>query len=138
MLRYISKVECCSIIHLSHIITLPEQRAAVCSSYIPFVEVPTVGLSSLSTEDDVSNGIRTHKTTLKATVCEFLEQQENEILAFRLTDVEGRQYLLGFCDRPYPLVTQLMSSPDKSSEKSIITLTVELQGSIPLLQLLSQ
>lgn len=139
MLLYITKVECCNCLHLANIIALPEKHMAICNSYLPFAEVPTVGLSSLTTEEDVSNGTRSHKTTLKSTICTFLVQDTSsqQPLAFRLTDVEGRQYLLGHHDRPYPLVTQSMSAPDKSSERSVITLTVELQGSIPLLELFS-
>lgn len=140
MLRYITKVECCNCLHLANIIALPEKHMAICNSYLPFAEVPTVGLSSLTTEEDVSNGTRTHKSTLKSTVCTFLVQDTSSLqpLAFRLTDVEGRQYLLGQNDRPYPLITQSLSAPDKSSEKSIITLTVELQGSIPLMEIVQK
>lgn len=135
MLRYINKIECCNSIHLSQVITYPEQRIAYATGYIPFAVVPTVGLASLSTEEDVSNGTRTHKTVLKATLCSALEQNESEILVFRLTDVEGRQYLLGSNERPFPLVTHSMSCPDKSSERSVITLTVEMQSNIPLFEI---
>jgi len=140
MLRHISKVECCNSIHLAQVISSIEHRIALCQTYIPFIEIETVGLSSLTSEEDVSNGTRIHKNTLKATLCSYLIQNESNAeqpLAFRLTDVEGRQYLLGNINRPYPLVTQSLSCPDKSNEKSVITLTVEMQGNMPLLEIIT-
>ena len=104
-LLYIKKIEYCAAYHLKRAIILPAQAIALVREPMPWQELPLVGLASLEVTNEVDNGVRIYTSKLTATLCKpFLHPKRPS--TFRLTDVQGKQYLLGTAQSPYPLITQ--------------------------------
>lgn len=114
--RYIRKIEYCAAYHLRRAIILPAQSQALVREPIPWQEIPLVGLASLEVTDKVENGVRIYTSKLTATLCKpFLHPKRPS--AFRLTDVQGKQYLLGTAQSPYPLISQIESIGENASSQ---------------------
>ena len=135
MIRNIKKVEIIEVQHLSTVKALPGLREVYVPYYIPCEEIPIVGLASLNISDSVGDGIRTYTSKLTATIVKRLTHC-SEVRALRLTDVQGRRYLMGGADRPYPLFLQEDKYADRPGEVSACSLTVTLQGPFPAMEII--
>ena len=91
-----------------------------------------VGLASLETSEAVEKGVRKHTAKLSATLCGGRLALPSCPLAYRLTCVNGRQYLLGTADPPFPLTAQEVKMLGNAAE---IT-AVSLNSSYPVLKFL--
>ena len=58
-------------------------------------------------------------------------------LTYRLTCANGRQYLLGTADPPFPLTAQEVAMPSNAAETSAVSLVVSLQSVVPKMKILS-
>lgn len=92
-----------------------------------------VGLATLETSEEVKKGVRTHSAKLTATLCGGRLVLPSRPLVYRLTCVNGRQYLLGTADPPFPLTAQEEKRPGNASETSAVALVVSQQSLLPLL-----
>ena len=134
ILRHICKVEYCAAYHLKSAIILPAQAKALVGEPMPWQELPIVGLASLEVTDEVENGVRIYTSKLTATLCKsFLHPKRPS--AFRLTDVQGKQYLLGTAKSPYPLISQALSCTTDSSKGSTTILSINYLSVYPLLSI---
>ena len=90
------------------------------------------GNASCEAVSEYDNGSRLEKTTLKFTTAD--EVPERQDLAFVVKDVQGREYVIGQKESPYPMV-EISTSVDKdenikevkvvfSARKSLIQLSV--------------
>ena len=70
---------------------------------------------------------------LSATLCGGRLALPARPLAYRLTCVNGRQYLLGIADSPFPLTAQEEKRPGNAAETSAVSLVVSQQSLLPLL-----
>ena len=100
---------------------------------MPWKQLPMVGLATLETSEEVKKGVRTHSAKLTATLCGGRLALPSRPLAYRLTCVNGRQYLLGTADPPFPLTTQEEKRPGSAAETSAVALVVSQQSLLPLL-----
>lgn len=118
---YINKVEMIDAGQLSSS-TFFKQGAKIPED-LPFVELCTVGLSNFDISDKVENKVRIFHHSLKSKLVERIEIG-NRKLCFRLTAVDGSQYMIGTDSRPYPLVQQEDLHPSELSQSCVVTLDV--------------
>ena len=95
-----------------------------------------VGLATLETSEEVKKGVRTHSAKLSATLCGGRLALSSCPLAYRLTCVNGNQYLLGTADPPFPLTTQEDKRPGNAAETSAVALVVSWVTYIAVIQIL--
>lgn len=95
-----------------------------------------VGLATLETSEEVKKGVRTHLAKLTATLCGGRLALPSRPLAYRLTCVNGRQYLLGTADPPFPLTMQEDKRPGSAAETSAVSLVVSQLSQFPVLKIL--
>lgn len=116
MIRYIRKIEICPARHIRAAHPLPDGLSVHLPEWAPWRELPVVGLASLQVEEELISGVRIYTAKISASLPErFVPVQH---AALRLTDVRGRQLLVGLSERPYPLLTQEDALPDKPTEAS--------------------
>lgn len=90
---------------------------------LPFETLCTVGLSKLEISDELEAKNRIYVHSLEAVMQERLTVA-NRKLCFRLTAVDGSQYLIGVCGRPYPIVAQSMSFPAEITGSCAVKMSV--------------
>lgn len=135
MLLHINRIDYCEAYHLVSAIVLPETASVLIREPMPWRRLPMVGLATLETSEEVKKGVRTHSAKLTATLCGGRLALPSRPLAYRLTCVNGRQYLLGTADPPFPLTTQEEKMPGNAAETSAATLVVTIQSLLPLLNI---
>ena len=135
MLLHIHRIDCCEAYHLASAIVLPETASVLLREPMPWKQLPMVGLATLDTSEEVKKGVRTHSAKLSATLCGGRLALPSRPLAFRLTCVNGRQYLLGTADPPFPLTAQEEKMPGNTAENSAVSLVVSLQSLLPMLKI---
>lgn len=136
MLLHIHRIDCCEAYHLASTIVLPETASVLLREPMPWKRLPMVGLATLETSEEVKKGVRTHSAKLTATLCGGRLALPSRPLAYRLTCVNGRQYLLGIADPPFPLTAQEEKMPGNAAETSAVSLVVSLNSSYPVLKVL--
>ena len=135
MLLHIHRIDSCEAYHLASAIVLPETASVLLREPMPWKRLPMVGLATLETSETVEKGVRKHTTKLSATLCSGRLALPSRPLAYRLTCVNGRQYLLGTADPPFPLTTQEDIRPGNAAETSAVSLVVSLNSSFPILKI---
>ena len=133
MLLHINRIDYCEAYHLASAIMFPETACVLIREPMPWKRLPMVGLATLETSDTVEKGVRKHTTKLSATLCGGRLALPSRPLAYRLTCVNGRQYLLGTADPPFPLTTQEEKRPGNAAETSAVSLVVSQQSFVALL-----
>ena len=136
MLLHIHRIDCCEAYHLASAIVLPETASVLLREPIPWKQLPMVGLATLDTSEEVKKGVRTHSAKLTATLCGGRLALPLRPLAYRLTCVNGRQYLLGTADPPFPLTAQEVKIPGNAAETSAVSLVVSWVTYIAVIQIL--
>ena len=136
MLLHIHRIDFCEAYHLASAIVLPETASVLLREPMPWKQLPMVGLATLETSEEVKKGVRTHSAKLTATLCGGRLALPSRPLAYRLTCVNGRQYLLGTVDPLFPLTTQEEKRPGSAAETSAVALVVSLNSSYPVLKFL--
>ena len=136
MLLHIHRIEYCEAYHLASAIVLPETASVLLREPMPWREVPMVGLATLETSEEVKKGVRTHSAKLTATLCGGRLALPSPPLVYRLTCVNGWQYLLGTAEPPFPLTTQEEKRPGNAAETSAVSLVVSQHSYVPLLLIL--
>ena len=93
-----------------------------------------VGLASWEISDKVEGKNRIFHHSLKATLSEKVEV-DNHKWCFRLTAVDGSEYLLGNDSRPYPVLQQTDSHPSDVGQSCAVMLeaTWKSTGFYPIL-----
>ena len=136
MLLHIHHIDYCEAYHLASAIVLPETASVLLREPMPWKRLPMVGLATLETSEEVKKGVRTHSAKLTATLCGGRLALPSRPLAYRLTCVNGRQYLLGTADPPFPLTTQEEKRPGNAAETSAVSLVVSWVTYIAVIQIL--
>lgn len=99
---------------------------------VNFTEVNTYGLIDVREEGETKDHQMMYTVTITyqthdRTLPDFRHN------SFRLTSLNGKQYLLGSHERPYPTVKKSTPTPSKPSESTLTTVVVSLLSSAPLL-----
>lgn len=93
--------------------------------------IPIIGLVSLEHSCELEKGTRRHIVKLSALLQDCPNPHPFERRAYRLTDSEGKRYLLGHRDAPLPLSIFIDTRADNPSERAVRTLTIT--ADMPLL-----
>ena len=136
MLLHIHRIDCCEASPLASAIVPPEPASVLLREPMPWKRLPMVGLATLETSEEVKKGVRTHSAKLTATLCGGRLALSSRPLAYRLTCVNGRQYLLGTADPPFPLTAQEVKMPGNAAETSAVALVVSLNSPFGFLNIL--
>ena len=131
-LLYIRKIEYCEAYHLRRAVILPAQAKALVQEPMPWQELPIVGLASLETTEEVDKGVRITTIKLQAKLCRSVMLPASP-LSFRITDVQGKMFLLGTSATPHPLVVISTKVADNPNNEAIFTFTLQQKTSIGLL-----
>lgn len=100
-----------------------------------FQQLPLVGLGKLECNSKVENKSKLFTSTLSANLTENFDAQDRT-LAFMVTCVDGRRFLIGTNERPYPIVNTSATMPDRPTDSSLFGITVEYVDTIGLLPVL--
>lgn len=125
MLLHINHIEYCEARHIASAIIVPQTSIAIIREVAPWREIPIAGIAGLETSQDLEEGARTFSASLSATLCGDAFELPQRPLAFRLTCANGRQYLLGTAEPPYPYVAFALSLPSEPSDVTATTLNIE-------------
>lgn len=135
MLLHINRIDYCEAYHLASVIMFPETACVLIREPMPWKQLPMVGLATLETSETVEKGVRKHTTKLSATLCGVRLALPSRPLAYRLTCVNGRHYLVGTADPPFPLTTQEVKMPGNAAETSAVSLVVSQLSQFPVLKI---
>lgn len=121
MIKYINKVEVIDAGQLASSTFFG--KGVKLADSLPFVQLCSIGLSTFEITDKVElkNRIFHHKLTVK--LAERLVSSGRKI-CFRLTAVDGSQYMLGSDSRPYPVIGQNDSHPSDAGQPCAVMLDV--------------
>lgn len=100
-----------------------------------FTELSLVNLASMEIVSKVENKSRLFTTSIKALLSEPFDPA-NRKLAFLVTTVDGDRYLVGTNESPYPIANTTDTFPEKESDPSGCTLSVEFTDTLGLLPVL--
>lgn len=100
-----------------------------------FTELHLVYLASMETVSKVENKSRLFTTSIKALLSEHFDVA-NRKLAFMVTTVDGDRFLVGTNESPFPVANTTDTFPEKESDPSGCTLTVEYTDTLGLLPVL--
>lgn len=100
-----------------------------------FAELPLASLASMEVSSKVENKSRLFTTTLKALLLGHFDIA-NRKLCYLVTTVLGERYLVGTDESPFPVSNTTDNFPDKPSDTSGCTLSVEYTDNIGLLPVL--
>lgn len=134
-LLYFNKIEYASAAHLLGSIVLPEKRSVRVYPLVAWTVLPMSGLAAVSEEAEVSHGVRTYSVKMSAALRCRPEIPAGAV-ALRLTDVAGRQWLIGLDMPPHPVCQVTISSGNTPAEESGYTLSAELKAPYGLLQII--
>ena len=136
MIRFINKIEWCDAKHLHLAVPLSDNISVSCVDYMPYQELPIVGLASMEVSDKVDNGCRVWASKVTATL-QTRPSIPKTLVSIKLTAVDGTQYIMGLSERPHPVVTVQDKCSGTPNGQCSCTWTATLQGPIPILKLYS-
>ena len=120
--------------HMRNLVLLDDHRVAL-QYYRPFHALFLDGLAQVEVSEAVEDGSRLTTVRLTAHTTEDWHV-DNRRLCWRVTTVDGRQYLIGLDEQPWPVVTVADAYPDKATDRSGKTVTVTWTTPLGLLQII--
>ena len=133
LLQNIIKVEFIETRYLKNMVLLGNHAVSL-KYWRNFMDLCLVGLASVDVSQHVENGSRLTAVKLTAhTTDDF--HVDHRRLAWRVTTVDGKQYLIGINEQPFPVTTVSDNYPDKSTEPSGKIITVSWQTPLDLLEI---
>lgn len=135
LLQNIIKVEFIETRYLKNMVLLGNHEVSL-QYWRNFIDLCLVGLASVDVSQNVENGSRLTTVKLTAhTTDDF--HVDHRRLAWRVTTVDGKQYLIGINEQPFPVTTVADNFPDKATERSGKTVTVNWQTNLDLLKIMA-
>lgn len=104
------------------------------SSSTPWESVPIKVPARLTISDKIENGVRLYTAQLVFRTCE--EPGDMERMVYRCKAADGKYYLIGTNDRPYPVSNQTDNHPDNMTDSQLYEVSVSYSsnGKIPYMQ----
>ena len=99
---------------------------------VDFIEIAIHELVGVSIEDSYENNQKIYTTTASFSTCckhPFTYRR----MAFRLTSVDGKRYMIGTNSRPYPIIKEKNPFPEKVADSTLKTVTVSWKSLFPML-----
>lgn len=98
-----------------------------------FTDLDIQDLVGVTVEDSYENAQRKYTTTVTfKTPCRKLLALSR--MAFRLTDVNGNQYMVGTNSRPFPIIKEVQNYPEKVPDSSLKQFTITWKSMCPMLR----
>ena len=120
--------------HMRNLVLLDDHRVSL-QYYRQFHALCMDGLASCEVSEAIEDGSRV--TTVRLTVHTTEDfHVDNRRLCWRITTVDGRQFLIGMDEQPWPVVTVADAYPDKATERSGKTVTVTWTTHLGLLEII--
>lgn len=120
--------------HMRNLVLLDDHRVAL-QYYRPFHTLCMDGLASCEVNETIEDGSRL--TTIRLTVHTTADfHVDDRRLCWRITTVDGRQYLIGLDEQPWPVATVADAYPDKATDRSGKTITVTWTTPLGLLKII--
>lgn len=119
--------------HMRNLVLLDDHRV-VLQYYRPFHALCLDGMAQVEVSEAVDDGYRLTTVRLTAHTTEDWHV-DNRRLCWRVTTVDGRQFLIGLDEQPWPVVTVADAFPDKATERSGKTITVTWTTPLGLLHI---
>lgn len=120
--------------HMRNLV-LPDDHRVLLRYYRPFHALCLDGLAQVEVSEAVEDGSRLTTVRLTAHTTEDFHV-DNRRLCWRVTTVDGRQYLIGLDEQPWPVATVADAYPDKATDRSGKTLTVTWTTPLGLLRII--
>lgn len=128
---HVNKIEMIRIEDLNSLQVISPSSCRMKSSLL-FTDLDIQDLVGVTVEDSYENAQRKYTTTVTfKTPCRKLLALSR--MAFRLTDVNGNQYMVGTNSRPYPIIKELQTFPDKVPESSLKQFSITWKSMYPML-----
>lgn len=104
------------------------------SSSNSWKNIPIKVPARLTISDKVDDGVRLHTAQLVFRTCD--EPQEIERMVYRCKTADGKYFLIGNNDRPYPVTTVNENHPDNMTDSQLYEVTVNYTSAekIPYIQ----
>ena len=104
------------------------------SSSNSWKNIPIKVPARLTISDKIDDGVRLHTAQLVFRTCD--EPQEIERMVYRCKTADGRYYLIGNNERPYPVTTVNDNHPDNMTDSQLYEVTVNYTSAekIPYIQ----
>ena len=96
--------------------------------------IPIKVPARLTISDKIEDGVRLHAAQLIFRTCE--EPHDRKRMVYRCKTADGRYYLIGNNERPYPVTTVNDNHPDNMTDSQLYEVTVNYTsaGKIPYIQ----
>lgn len=130
-LVHINKVE---FARIAEVLSMQLVSHASCrfKSFVNFKPICIEGLASVRIEDASENNQIVYTTSLSFRTKDKTPMAERK-LAFRLTSVNGAQFIIGLPYRPYPIIKENNPYPDKPGDDTLKTVQVTWKSLHPML-----
>ena len=104
------------------------------SSITPWESIPIKVPARLTISDKIEDGVRVYTAQLIFRTCKELEDRGRKV--YRCKAANGRYYLIGTNDRPYPISTVTQNHPDNMTDSQLDEVTVNYTSAakIPYIQ----
>lgn len=104
------------------------------SALTPWESIPIKVPARLTISDKIEDGVRVYTAQLIFRTCKELDDRERKV--YRCKAANGRYYLIGTNDRPYPISTVTQNHPDNMTDNQLDEVTVNYTSSnkIPYIQ----
>lgn len=97
-----------------------------------FKEINIFELVGVTIEDSYENHQKIYTTTATFKTCDK-EPIVERMLAFRVTSLDGKRFLIGTNARPYPIIKERNPYPEKPTDSTLKTVTVTWKAIYPML-----
>lgn len=97
-----------------------------------FKEINIFELVGVTIEDSYENHRKIYTTTATFKTCDK-EPIVERMLAFRVTSLDGKRFLIGTNTRPYPIIKERNPYPEKPTDSTLKTVTVTWKAIYPML-----
>lgn len=129
MFRQILKIDVTDAKHLASVFRAATHQAQA-NSYVPWAEIPTIGLSSMSVESKKDGKQRIYNVKITF-VADSFPLNHLDRLCFRVLTVERKLYLVGDIRPPYCLIETDENYPGRMAESSRKEYTVTWKSLLP-------
>ena len=97
-----------------------------------FSEIHIHELVGVTIEDSYENNQKVFTTTATFKTCDKMPLTVRQV-EFRLTSIDGKQYMIGTGSRPYPILKEGNPFPGKPDENTLKTVTITWKALTPML-----
>ena len=130
-LIHIKKIEFVRIEELQSLLLL-SKTTCLFKKEVDFQPMDVYELVGVTIEDSYEDNQKIYTSTVTfQTSCKGLP--DGRRWAFRLTSIDGKRYLLGCKERPYPIIKVKNNFPGKPTDTTLDTVTISWKSPLPML-----